>query len=468
MQQCPYLELWREACAGIREVGGYTPEEYAAYRNKARLIPPAFWLGDGRSVYTTQKSSDAMFTFAAQWRRESAERKARIQEKQVGQMALCVFGRFLAENGGVLWDDEAAALVTFKARLVESLEKASRDADHYFPCHVLTSNQASAFTVGQVRFARRDDWLAHVAKSASYDAVWVDAVKAHWADGTPLPAFDARAKMDAEEVIETIDRCQWIAVVHVKANELDQSGERARVATRLALDALGLVLPRDSALNLRGPGDPLDVVRTNRLSQFEGQHLNIGSHIDIPDLFRHPPHADAFMKSTEKLRADAGWAIEVMLGVTDDMELPELRQRWCDALYWFGSARREKSEFAALVLYGMCLDVLTNGGTADGITAMIASFSGGKASDALLTDGTSIEKVVERIYNHGRSRISHGTRPALLNDLPFPLPTADSVAQLALDRYLLYLRRYTGEDTAKAFLAAIPGLIATQKGLPPV
>lgn len=466
MQQRPYLELWREACAGIREVGGYTPDEYAAYRKKARLIPPAFWLGDGRSVSTTQKSIDAIFALAAQWRRESADRKARIQETEAGQMALRVFGRLLAENGGALWDDEDAALVTFKARLSETLEKAARDADHYFPCHVLTSESASAFTVGRVRFTRRDDWLAHVANIAGYDSAWIDAVKAHWSDGTPLPALDPHPKMDAEDVIETADRCQWVAVVHVKANELGQSGERARVATRLALDALGLVLPRDSALNLRGPGDALDVVRTNRISQFEGRHLNTGSHIDIPDLFRHPPHAEAFINSTEKLRGDAGWAIEVMLGVTDGMEVPELRQRWCDALYWFGSARREKSEFAALVLYGMCLDVLTNGETADGITSMIASFSGGTTSDPLLTDGTSIEKVIERIYNHGRSRISHGTRPALLNDLPFPLPTADSVAQLALDRYLLYLRRYTGEDIAKAFLAAVPGLVAEQKGLP--
>jgi hypothetical protein len=465
--QRPHIELWREACDGIREVQDYTDEEMAAYREQAWLIPPAVWLGDGRYVRTTQKSIDALVTLAADWRAADASRKARVHEAKIGQMAQRVFGEMLAANNLVLWDDDAAALTAFKQGLAERLVHASRDIDHYFPCHVVTSVDAPSFCVGPVRLMRRDDWLAHVTARAPDDTAWVDAVKETWTHDVPLPDLSARAKHDAEDVIETIGECSWIAAVNVTGNEHERSAERAKVATRLALDALGLVMRPDLARNLRGPGDSLAVTRSGELSQYAGLGMSMGTHLDIPDLLRHPPHADAFIKGTEELRTDAGWAIEAMLGIPDGMALPQLRQRWCDALYWFGAARREKTEFAALMLYGTSLDVLTNGDTADGIMDMIAAFAGGSINDPLLTDGMSIKKVVERIYNDGRSRISHGTRAALLNDLPFPLATADSVVKLALERYLIYLRRYTGDDTAKAFMAAIPALVTAQKGMPP-
>jgi hypothetical protein len=468
MVQRPHNDLWREVCDGIREVQSYTAEQADAYHKSGTPIPPAIPTGGGNHVFTTQKSIDAIFAIARDWRAADDARKARISENPLGQLAVRVFGELFAENEFVIWDDEKAALSALKTRLKERVDATFRDADHYFPCHIVGSPSAPSFAVGGVRFLRRDEWLNHVAARSLDAKTWTDAVKELWNVGTALPEFNGRAKSDAKNTVETIGKCQWVAVVSVEGNELARSADRATYAARLAIDALGLVLSPSEALKMRGPGDDLHIRRTGTLSQFEGLGLNTGSHIDVPDLFSHPPFADSYINSTVELRADAGWAIEAMLVTANETDLAALKQRWCDALYWFGEARRDTTEFTALVRYGMCLDVLANGGKAGGIATMMADFMGGTITDALLTDGSSVKKVVEALYNDGRSRLGHGTRAALLNDLPFPLATADNLAQIALDRYLIYLRRYKGADEAKAFLTNIPALVATQKGLPPV
>ncbi len=424
--------------------------------------------GGGNHVFTTQQSINAIVAIASDWRAMDAARKSRIDEKPLGQLAVRVFGELFAENGLTFWDDDKAALALFKARLQERVDATFRDADHYFPCHIVSSPTAASFEVGPVRFMRRSEWLDHVAARSAGDKVWTDVVRAFWNTGAPLPELENSTKINADRVVEMIGRCQWVAVVSVKGNELARSSDRATYATRLAIDALGLILEPNMAANLRGPGDMLNASRTGTLSQFEGLSLNGGSSIDLPDLFAYPPHADAFLNGTAELRRGAGSAIEAMLRIPQEITLPNLKQRWCDALYWFGEARRDKTEFTALVRYGMCLDVLANGGRAGGIAAMIASFMGQPVMAPLLSDGSSLKKVVDLLYNDGRSRLGHGTRAALLNDLPFPLPTADSLAQIALERYLTHLMLYIGVDTPDDFLAALPALVAAQKSSRPV
>lgn len=168
------------------------------------------------------------------------------------------------------------------------------------------------------------------------------------------------------------------------------------------------------------------------------------------------------MKS-EPLREAAGWAIESVIVQPDETDLPLLKRRWCDALYWLGDARRDPTAFSALVRYGMCLDVLTKGGKARKITRMVADMLGRDPKDQLLTDGSSVRAAVGDIYDKGRSQLGHGGRPALLEDLPIERSTTDQVATLALFLYVMRLRAYQGPDDVDAFLAALPALTASAK-----
>lgn len=464
MSSRPHTDLWNAACAAIQEVQKHSKEDLDHYMQSG--LPPTIPTGEGRQVLTTQEGINAIWALSEAWRSEQSDRKARITQQGIGQLAVREFGQMLAENGFAFWTDTDEAIRQFKGRLQERLGAAFRDVDHYFPCHMIESKEAISFNVGPVRFLRRLDWLKHVSAVAGSELAWTDAVRRHWEEDATLPEEKTRDTMVAGHVIKTIGLCQWIASVTVGGNEFGRSEERALYAVRLAIDAIGLVLSRSQAINMRGPGDELRVTRTGQLSQYFGMSINTGVKIDRPHLFSHPPDAEEFISSTQEFRDEAGWAINAMLHLAGDVELPALKRRWCDALYWFGEARRDATEFTALVRYGMCLDVLAKGSAANGITTMLSDLLACQPNDKLLSDGTSIKKVIKKIYEEGRSQLGHGGRPALLEDLPIARETADQVVQLALPHYLMNLKRYNGADNPDEFLKAIPSLVAATKPAP--
>ena len=82
-----------------------------------------------------------------------------------------------------------------------------------------------------------------------------------------------------------------------------------------------------------------------------------------------------------------------------------------------------------------------------------------KATDAITPDGTALGKLVSQVYDEGRSQFGHGGRAALIQDLPVRIETVDHLASAALERYVLCLRSYVGNQDYDSFLAAIPSCL---------
>jgi hypothetical protein len=489
MNKASDQDLWKSACAAIQEVQAYSKEEHDAYMRGGRPFFPMISTGGGTTVMTTEAGIEAIAEIGEGWRIADKDRKARIEASRMRQVAVSEFGRMLADNNMEFWPDVITALQDFKVRLDLRLKQIARDVEHYFPCCVLESSAAPSFEVGAIRFMRRDEWLSHIDQRAGKGQEgWSNLARRAWcphrketlgiialrklreasdaavawivAELKLKPPSKSHLERQTEDIVEAVGPCQWVAVVHVVGNELGRSQERARNAVRLALDALGMVLSASQARNLRGPGDEKMARHHVTMSQFEGLGLNIGHHMDVPQLFAHPPFAEKFISNTVDLREAAGWAIQCLLRPPDEIDFPALKRRWCDALYWFGDARRDASDFSALVRYGICLDVLAKGRKANGIMGLVADLQGGVPGDKLLSDGTSIQSVITTIYNDGRSQLGHGGRPALLEDLPIDRGIADQVAARTLDLCLCRLRSYKGPDDIDAFLSAIPALTA--------
>lgn len=224
---------------------------------------------------------------------------------------------------------------------------------------------------------------------------------------------------------------------------------------RLAIDALGVVLEHRHALKFRAVGDRLSNGIDTSFAQAQGGRFWVGNSLDVPGLDGAAGLAQDFVAGTARYREAVGKAIASFVAPSP-ADKPNLYQRWYDALFWFGEARRDTEGFMALTRYGMSLDILAKGGRAPGITALLAAMLAIKADDPFLTDGTPLRKTVERIYNEGRSQFGHGGRPALLEDLPFPRIAADTLTMFALERYVLCLDAYSGPDAYADFVNEIP------------
>jgi hypothetical protein len=112
----------------------------------------------------------------------------------------------------------------------------------------------------------------------------------------------------------------------------------------------------------------------------------------------------------------------------------------------------------ALVRYGMCLDVLSRGGKAVGITKLLCELFALSPDHPIMSDGTTLKKTVERIYSDCRSQFGHGAKTALLEDTPFSRVDADILTAHVLESYVLCLSHYDGKDGYQDFLRAVSTL----------
>jgi hypothetical protein len=457
VDQLSFESLMQVALEAIDEVQSYSQETNRAYMHANGLFPPHFPDGKGKFYVTTEAGADAVRKIGLQWRGESKDRQRRLNEESAARLSRETFGEALASTLWVKRTDARAAWKDVRDRLEIKLLQISRNVEHSFPCQILKDFSVGTFSVGPVTFRPRLHWLSHVEATAGKKLEWIDGARAVWEGKVEPPADDSLVSLDVRSITRHFD-CPWIATASVEGSDVGRSSERGRLAARLAVDALGAFLEHRHALKFRILGDRLASENDATFAQAPGGYFWRGASLDVAGLDGKPGVAHGLVASTTKYREAAGRAIQSFVSVAPS-DKPALYQRWCDALFWFGEARRDKEDFMALTRYGICLDVLASGGEAHGITKLVALLLEKKPDDTMLKDGTSLRMCVERIYKEGRSRFGHGVRPALLEDLPFPRLGADTVAMHAIERYVLCLAEYTGADVYDDFLRSIPMLL---------
>jgi len=459
VNEASFVDLIKTAVDAIETIKAMPEEERKAFLRASGPIPPNVSLGDGDRVWTTQEGLSAIYAFGRKWRAESTDRKHRISEDLITQFAEEAFGDAIAAGKLNSGTDPEAARIDLKQRLEARLVAIGRDVEHSFPCHVFYDVDVGVFDVGPVRFWPRLDWLGHVDAIGGGNTEWTSVVRTAWTatEGStkdPLPS-----NWHVRDVITKFVACPWVATVTIRWSEIGRSHQRAALAVRLALDALGLVMSHSHATQLRGPGDELRTTYLVKVNQAAGEDVNVGTSVDRPYLAGPPNFAEDLIKATTPFREAAGKAIEAFIASSPVGNSPELCRRWCDALFWFGEARRDTAEFMALVRYGMTLDILTEGKQEHGITKLLSALFGVQPESNLFPGGLTLEKAVKQIYKEARSQFGHGSRTALLQDLPFSRVGADRMGCVALLRYVLCLDFYKGADRYEDFLGAVPTIL---------
>ncbi len=448
-----------------RFVTGITNVQRSSNAERQQLLRPVLGrvpivpYGIGSFCPTTTDSLEALSDFGRKWRSQCSDRTRRLDSKRIPDFILGVVGDVLANKQLDKLDkvDIAAFSKELKQGLANRLAMTNTDIGYSFPCHLFDDVSVGQFDIGPVRFRPRLNWLDHVERNSKGDARWAGLVRARWQSNSATTADIIADKWRAEAIITDFGECRWIATVTVTTNELGRSDESANILVRLAIDALGAPMPFWRATRLTIPGGDVGLSRCIAVLQsaegkigiwFSGAGLRIGDEENA---------AQNFLQATCCYRDATGRALEELKTPSSNGPA-SLRRRWCDALFWFGGARRDTTEFTALVHYGVALDILAKGGKAAGITDLLSKLFARSPSEK--TNGTTLKGEVKTLYNHARSQLSHGGRPALLEDMPLSREDADGLVANAICQYISCLDRYTGADTYADFLAAIPSLLS--------
>jgi hypothetical protein len=451
-------ELIHVALSAIAKLQSDQTEADSVFAN-GTPFPPTIPLQDGRVVLITRDGYDALCKFGLLWRKTSKSTESLITTTSAERWARECFGEALSDESITNCTTDSIALDVLINLLDKRVQGLTESITHYFPCHIFDDqSRIDCFAIGPVSFHSRLDWIAHVEKQADKALPWSNRVIKNW---YPEEGMEEETDFDpiADTVSEATKICKWVAAISIPKTEYSRSHERASTTVRLALDAFGLGLERKGANCLRGPGDEIRSTDTYSLVQIPGQDIHWGFSTDLPVL-GYKDSLKKYLASTEPFRNAAGQALTSFINPNSNLALPTLNQRWCDALFWFGEARRDKTSFMALVRYGMALDILAKGTRKKGIVNLLSALFNLKPNDIIIAaDGSTLDKVIIKIYNEGRSQFGHGGRAGLLQDLPISVHVADQITTRALLAYVMCLQNYRGEDSEEKFLEEIPNLI---------
>ena len=215
-------------------------------------------------------------------------------------------------------------------------------------------------------------------------------------------------------------------------HEHARSHLKASIVVGLAIDAIGLRFHVEDARRFTKAGRQ-HLFAEDRLATTPDGRILRGSSVQMPGLGGRPGYLAAKMVSEQPFMDAAGSILQHYVEGRRSGHALHLVERWANALYWVGEARREASDFMAVVNYGCAADGLSGaGGTAKDMTrfAEAALNPGGEtAPDGVLT----VDAAVHKVYREGRNKLAHGELPGLLEDLAEPRSVGEVLLSALFD-----------------------------------
>lgn len=325
----------------------------------------------------------------------------------------------------------------YEANLQSGSAMARPDLDRHIPCQLFELSQnVPAFNVGPVAFRPRADWIAayvtepavlHHVKQVERGAIAFDRfTQQALAQGSTMD------ELKAWQVLSSLHGYGWVATVRMKGHEATRSHEKASVIVGLALDVLGLRFHLEDARLFTKTGRQHLFSEARLATTMTGQFLK-GSSVSRAGLGGPPGALTAKMRAEQPFLDDAGQVLDAYVNGRNIGKAPHLVERWANALYWFGEARREASDFMAVVDYGCAADGLSGaGGNAKTMTEFAEAALNPKS--APMGAGTlSISDAISKIYREGRNKLAHGEVSGLFEDQSETRAIGDNLVTLLLN-----------------------------------
>jgi hypothetical protein len=332
------------------------------------------------------------------------------------------------------------------------LQHNGNEYTHHLPAWTQGIERSASFHFGPVCFSSRGDWIDSVdfpeagkqnyLNEAEANYRWKEILK----EALEQPHSEAEVAGLASPVYEVVRKCPAVLSVTVRGYEREYSRKLARMVCKTALDSTSLCFQnsdffRQQALHDERlpPFSTSGILESNGFLWLPGSRL-----VRMPVL--PPAEALETWNSFELFHDPIG---QILWGILDPSahSHPRLSSRWATALDWLGEGCREPSDAVALAKMAASLDVLSNGGRCKGILQMVSNLSGLRAEEQVMRSGEpmTLAKVIEGIYNHGRSRILHNHHDRLA---PFTRERAqaEQIATAVLLEAALRLHAYNGDD----------------------
>ena len=412
--------------------------------SESSLQPLAIPAPTGGMCPATQVAVDAAHTLIRRvWKeredyRQTIERERfdHLSFRAIGQAVEAALARRHEEGGDAEGNDERDSVShqdlanDFRNILEKLAEEVRTDVDRHIPCTLFSEDQmVPAFTVGPVEFLPRADWIDRFVRDrearrlvdeVEQGELTMDAVRQR-----ALERDSGSAIQDAWTVITSLRGYSWVGTIRAVGHEARQSHRKMSTIVGLAIDAVGLLFHVDDARRLTKAGRAHLFAEDRLATAVDDGRFIYGGSTHVPGLRSAPGELAAKMRADREFLDAAGRILDVYVESRQKGLAPHLVEAWVNALYWFGAARREASDFMAVVKYGCAADGISGGGGAHAITKFAAAAFAPKEVGEPKAGALSVADAVTMVYAKGRSNLAHGDTPGLLEDFSEPRRVGD-------------------------------------------
>jgi hypothetical protein len=436
-------------------------DEYKQWLHGPRSspIPPSVPTDSGGFYPTTDRALACITEIIDSLRNNDAALARTLSRDEMFKRATSAFGAMLSSFIRVADDNDRWK--QYREALTSAFASLPTSQTVYIPTWLFVRQEYEAFTIGPVEFVDRSGWLDKVERLRGSRPAWRSGVEEKWGSSSSTNSSvegddDARVKFAISTVTHFATVEQRIACVAVAGFDDREAGRRALLATRIAIDALRLLIPGHNKKRVFTSSDHGPPLGIERLRQPTGHDLVAGSATDLPGVGGAPGLAQEVIDTSAEFRLASGNCIKVILSPTPAQEnLPELSQRWSNAIHWYGRACVSDADFVALPMFGFVLDILCGGKEEAGIRDLACALFEKRPEDSVGLDGMTLKTAVRKVYEW-RSKIAHGSMLAVDLSLESERAFAESIANPMLFQYVMNLEQYRSSasplDTGDDFL----------------
>lgn len=414
------------------------------------FVPLAIPISQGREYRVTQIGVDAAHELTRQIWKKRGDFRQTITREEFAKLSFTAIGQTIMNGHTHLPQDiqdgdttlvDDSFYVALAADYVDILngltDQARSDVDRHIPCHLFHSDQqVPAFSVGPVEFRPRVEWIDRFVTNAAELAHvrQVETGSLHMEDlrQQALVPDCARDLYNAWSVLNALRGFTWVATIRMTGHELNRSHEKASTIVGLAIDAIALRFQVEDARRFIKAGRQHLFAEDRLATSIDGAFLQ-GWSMQMPGLGSKPGALAAKMSAERPFLDAAGCILNAYVQGRQTERAPHLVERWANALYWVGEARREASDFMAIVDYGCAADGLSGAGGDSNKMIEFANAALNPKEELAPTGSMSIDEAVTTIYREGRNKLAHGETPGLLEDLSRPRVIGDVLLMSLFD-----------------------------------
>lgn len=342
----------------------------------------------------------------------------------------------------------------FRKILDRLTEEERTNVDQHIPCMLFHEDQSvQAFSVGPVQFLPRTEWIdRYISDREARDIVGRVEQRVMTIDEVRLQALEpcsGRPVQEALTVLAFLKGFSWIGTIRADDHELRWSHRKMSTIVGLAIDALGLLFRSDEARRFTKAGRAHLFSEVRLATLVEDGRIIHGWNVNMPGLGSKPGALVNKIQAKRAFLDAAGELLSIYLRSRQMGTAPHLIEAWVNALYWTGEARREGSDFMAVVKYGCAVDGLSGaGGRSSAIIDFAEAALGPGDADKLPEDELSIAEAVELVYEKGRNKLTHGEMPGVLEDFSKQRRVGDALLVKLFYVVTLVLGKYIIEESS--------------------